>query len=414
MRIAYLINQYPKPSHTFIRREILALEAQGLEVDRIAIRGWREVPIDAADRTEQARTRYVLESGAGPLAAAVLRIAVRTPLRFVSAVRLAFRTGWHSERGLAYHLIYLAEACRVLIWLREREVTHLHAHFGTNAACVAMLVRALGGPPYSFTVHGPEEFDKPQLLALGRKIQSAMFVVAISSFGRSQLLRWCRPSDWARIEVVHCGLDRSYFDTPHTSPPLAPRLVCVGRLCEQKGQLLLIEAARRLAAEGVNFELVLAGDGEMRPAIESALVAHRLEDRVRITGWIDGEQVRREILAARAMVLPSFAEGLPVVLMEAMALRRPVISTYVAGIPELVVNGECGWLVAAGSVEDLVSAMAQALRCPTAALEAMGERAYRRVMSRHQLETEATRLADLIAAGRSACANTHDGVPAHG
>ena len=135
--------------------------------------------------------------------------------------------------------------------------------------------------------------------------------------------------------------------------PAARRLVCVGRLCEQKGQLLLVEAAHRLTAQGVDFELVLAGDGEMRGAIEALITHHNLQGRVRITGWISGEQVRNEILAARALVLPSFAEGLPVVIMEAMALRRPVISTFVAGIPELVRPGEHGWLVPAGDVEAL-------------------------------------------------------------
>lgn len=414
MRIAYLINQYPKPSHTFIRREIRALEAAGLEVDRIALRGWTEQPIDADDQSEQRRTRYVLKSGLWSLAASAMKTAARSPLRFLSALVLALRSGRHSERGVAYHLAYLAEACRVADWLCEREINHLHAHFGTNAASVAMLVRALGGPPYSFTVHGPEEFDKPHLLDLRQKIRNADFVVAISSFGRSQLCRWSSPSDWKRIVVVHCGLERGYFESPHEPPPAAPRLVCVGRLCEQKGQLLLIEAASRLDAKGIEFQLVLAGDGEMRGDIETAIKAHRLQDRVHITGWIDGERVRREILASRALVLPSFAEGLPVVLMEAMALRRPVISTYVAGIPELVRDGECGWLIPAGSVDALVVAMEQAIRQPTEVMEVMGEAAFRRAASRHLIDIEAARLFRLFQREGQPDTPPIEGVPAHG
>ena len=177
--------------------------------------------------------------------------------------------------------------------------------------------------------------------------------------------------------------------------PAAPRLVCVGRLCEQKGQLLLLEAARRLAEQGVAFEIVLAGDGEMRarskhdhparPAIAGA--DHRLDQQR--TG-------AHGILAARALVLPSFAEGLPVVIMEAMALRRPVLTTYVAGIPELVRQGENGWLFPAGAVEDLAAALADCLAQPVEVLQRMGEAAYQRVLERHDIDTEATKLAKLF------------------
>ncbi|MNP17369.1 Alpha-D-kanosaminyltransferase [compost metagenome] len=172
-----------------------------------------------------------------------------------------------------------------------------------------------------------------------------------------------------------------------------PRLVCVGRLCEQKGQLLLLEAARLLAAQSVVFEIVLAGDGEMRADIEALIVRHELQAQVRITGWISSAQVRDEILAARALVLPSFAEGLPVVIMEAMALRRPVLTTYVAGIPELVRQGENGWLFPAGAVEELAAAMADCLAQPVDTLQRMGEAAYQRVLQRHDIDSEAARLA---------------------
>ena len=170
-----------------------------------------------------------------------------------------------------------------------------------------------GGPPFSFTVHGPEEFDKPDLIALREKIERCAFALAVSSFGLSQLYRRARFDDWRKLHVVRCGVDASFFDWPRSPVPESPRLVSVGRLSSQKGQLLLIEAAAELARRGVWFELVLVGDGELRGEIETAIAHHGLGDRVRITGWADGDRVKKEILASRALVLPSFAEGLPVV-----------------------------------------------------------------------------------------------------
>lgn len=284
----------------------------------------------------------------------------------------------------------------MLPWLRDFGASHVHAHFGTNSAEVAMLVHALGGPTYSFTVHGPEEFDKPQFFGLAEKVRGAAFVVAISSFCSSQLFRWVEHSHWPRIHVVHCGLEPSFYEGVAAAPSMSRRLVSVGRLNEQKGQQLLIEAAHRLASDGIEFELVLAGDGEMRPQIETMIREYGLVNRVKITGWISGDEVRREILAARGLVLSSFAEGLPVVLMEAMSLRRPVLATYVAGIPELVRPGENGWLVPAGSMEDLARAMAELLSCSESELARLGDAARRRALERHSIEVESAKLAALF------------------
>jgi glycosyltransferase involved in cell wall biosynthesis len=401
MRIAYFVNHYPKVSHSFIRREILALERQGFDVLRVALRGWDGELADAEDLEERSRTRYVLQGGLLPLVPACARAFLASPARFLSALGLALRMGWRAARPLPNHLAYLAEACRMLPWLRAHGTQHVHAHFGTNSAEVVMLARELGGPSYSFTVHGPEEFDQPQGLGLGEKVRRAAFVVAISSYGRSQLYRWIAHSQWPKVKVVHCGLEPAFHAVAPVALPAAPRLVCVGRLCEQKGQLLLVEAAGRLAAAGTPIELVLAGDGEMRGEIEAMVARHGLGGQVRITGWISGGEVRREILAARALVLPSFAEGLPVVLMEAMALRRPVLATYVAGIPELVRPGETGWLVPAGDIDALVAALADCLMRPAEELQRMGDAASVRVLARHAIDTEAARLAGLFRAAIS-------------
>ena len=398
MRIAYFINQYPKVSHSFIRREILALERQGVEVQRIALRGWDAELQDAEDSSEQARTRYVLQRGVKGLLAPSWQVLRAQPRRFFQALWLAMRLGLRADRAWPYHLVYLAEACQVLQWLQAGEAKHVHAHFGTNSTEVVMLANVLGGPAYSFTVHGPEEFDKPQFLHMGEKVRRAAFVAAVSSYGRSQLFRWVAHDHWAKVKVVHCGLERSFHEVAPVGVPTAPRLVCVGRLCEQKGQLLLLEAARVLAARSIAFELVLAGDGEMRGQIEALIARHGLQQQVRITGWLSSAQVREEILAARALVLPSFAEGLPVVIMEAMALRRPVLTTYVAGIPELVRPGENGWLFPAGAVDELAAAMADCLAQPAEALQRMGEAARQRVLQRHDIDTEAARLASYFKA----------------
>lgn len=396
LRIAYFINQYPKVSHSFIRREILALERQGVQVQRYALRGWGDAVADPEDAAEQPRVRYLLREGLMGLARASVRVAMTRPRCWGRAFMLALRTGWRADRPLPLHLVYLAEACQLYLWLVDAGVQHVHAHFGTNSAEVVMLAHALGGPGYSFTVHGPEEFDKPQALHLAAKMQAARFVVAISSYGRSQLYRWLPVDQWGKVQVVHCGLDQAFHSVPAQPVPQAPRLVCVGRLCEQKGQLLLVQALALLKERSVVCELVLAGDGEMRPQVEAEMARHGLQAQVRITGWIASDQVRDELLNARALVLPSFAEGLPVVIMEAMALRRPVLSTYVAGIPELVQPGRTGWLFPAGDVQALADAMAECLAAPATQLDAMGAAGRERVLQRHDVDTEAGKLFELF------------------
>jgi glycosyltransferase involved in cell wall biosynthesis len=394
LKIVYLINEYPKVSHTFVRREIRALERRGFDILRIAIRGWDGTLPDAEDRLERRKTRYVLERGAWPLLLPTVLAFARDPVRFLSALALVFRMARRSDRSLAHHLAYLAEACRILPWLKSFGGRCVHAHFGSNAADVALFAAALGGPPFSVTVHGPEEFGRP--VNLREKILRARFVVGISSFGRSQLCLWADRCAWPKINVVHCGLERSFYEG---APPIADgvrRLVCVGRLIEPKGQALLIEATARLLTKGIVFELVLAGDGPERGYLESRIDALGLRGVVRITGWISSAQVRDEVLAARALVLPSFSEGLSVVVMEAMSLRRPVLTTYVGGQPELVLHGENGWLFPASSIDALADAMEECLAAPLERLREMGERAHQRVVARHDIDQEAGKLASLF------------------
>lgn len=381
MKIAYLVNRYPAVSHSFIRREILALERQGHEILRISIRGGNEEPLSAEDQIEARRTDFILYRGSKALLLAFCRVVILRPIHMLRALSLVWKLGQRAERPLPVHLVYLLEASLVYLLLQAEKVQHLHAHFGTNSAEVAMLTHALGGPSWSFTAHGPEEFDKASFIGLPEKIRRARFVVAISSFGRSQLFRQVGYEYWEKVRIVRCGLEPAFYEHDTTRRPTeVTRLVCVGRLCEQKGQLLLLQAAKRLVNTGAKFELVLAGDGEMRAELERTIQQLGLQFMVTITGWITSDQVREQILDSRALILPSFAEGLPVVLMEAMALRRPVISTFVAGIPELVEPGKHGWLVPAGDVDGLATAMQACLACSDDQIEQMGEEARTKVI----------------------------------
>jgi colanic acid/amylovoran biosynthesis glycosyltransferase len=395
MKVCYLVNQYPKISHTFIRREIRALERQGVEVGRCSIRRAAGSLVDDEDRGEQQRTRVIVEEGIPHLLTAMVKRATRAPFRFSRALAMTVKIGWRSERGVLRHVAYLAEACVLLRWLKQSGYDHVHAHFGTNSTSVALLCNLLGGPSYSFTVHGPEEFDKPLMLGLRDKIEGAAFVVAISSFGRGQLFRFCDHQDWPKIHVVRCGLDPAFMNSDIPPLPERPRIVCVGRLARAKGHFLLIEAASRLAAEGYDFELRFVGDGELRPELEEQIDRAGLRDRVVITGWASSDEVRAEMRAARMLVVASFAEGLPVVIMEALAMGRSVLTTDVAGIPELV-SEDCGWLIPAGSMERLLDGLRKALRTSDRELERMGRTGQARVRKMHDADKAATQLRRLF------------------
>ncbi len=402
LRIAYLVNTYPMTSASFIRRELLGVEAAGADVARITVRRWATPLVDPDDLAEERKTRAVLEVGALGLAKGLGKTAATRPRRFLAALKATIklgRRGASSGNGILRHLIYLAEACVLLDWLREGRVDHVHSHYGTNGTTVALLCRALGGPPFSFTTHGPEEFDRPLALGLDLKVAASAFAVAVSEFGRSQLCRWVPYHQWPKIRVVHCGLDPMFLKAEPVPIPDAPRLVCVGRFAEQKGLPVLVEAAGLLKDRRIDFELTLVGGGPLQREIEAMVDRLGLRDRVRLAGWRGNAEVRDFILDSRALVLPSFAEGLPVVLMEGLALGRPVVSTWVAGIPELVRPGENGWLVPPSSAEALADALAEVLAAPVARLEAMGRAGATRAADRHDVSKEADKLLGLIRDG---------------
>ena len=384
MRVAYLINRYPAASHSFIRREIEAVEADGTAVFRFSVRpvGLAELP-DDRDRAEVAKTFVLLERGMLRLLYDTLRELVRAPTRFLAAMQTAFSGVEWKPVSVARRAAYLAEAAALTRRMRMERIDHLHAHFGTNPAMVARIARKLSGISYSFTVHGPDEFDAPVGLDLRGKVADSAFCVAISSYGRSQLMRWSAFADWSKIEVVRCGVDETFLDERDRSHlPDVPQLCAVARLSGQKGIPLLIEAAARLIDVGKNFRLTLVGDGEMRSEIEAMIRRLNLQDVVTITGWASSDKVIDYLVGSRAMILPSFAEGLPVVIMEALALGRPVVVTAIAGTPELL-DEQCGWLIPAGSIDALVEAMGAVIDAPVDRLVEMGRIGRRRVLAQH-------------------------------
>ena len=395
-KIAYLVNQYPLASSTFIRREIEAMERLGFEVLRFSVRQSRTKLSDPKDLVEASKTRLILEMGAVGLVIAALTTAIKRPIGFFRALWLTTKTWWHSDSGIIRHIVYFGEACQLCDWLIADRVSHVHSHYGTNSTTVAMLTHAMGGPEFSFTSHGPEEFDKPQLLRLGEKVARSKFAIAISEYGRSQLYRWTSHQHWSKIHVVHCGLDREFLQTPLTPPSADRRLVFIGRLSEQKGTHVLIEAANRLKADGVQFELVLVGDGPFRGELERLISRYGLDDHVILAGWKTDAEVRQALTTSRALVMASFAEGLPVVIMESLAMGRPVVSTNVAGVAELVHPGVNGWLVPAGAVGPLADTMRDVLETPVEELAEYGARGAQMVAIRHDAMKEASKLAELI------------------
>ncbi len=396
MRIGYLINTYPRPSHSFIRREIAAIEAQGVEIHRFAMRGDRAGLHDPADLAEHERTERILEAGGARLLAGLSRQFAASPRQVGQAMQLARQRAGAGESSLSRQIIYMAEGARIAARARDLALTHIHAHFGTNSTRVASYARLLGGPRFSFTVHGPEEFDIIAEQDLGGKLALAEFCATVSSFGRSQMYRWARPEDWNKVEVIHCGLALERWGDPAPLPRGPLHMVAVGRFAEQKGFGLLMRAFARAWRHNPALRLSLVGDGELRPQLMDRIAAEGMAEAVTLLGWQDEAGVRAAINAAHVLVTPSFAEGLPVVIMEAMACARPVIATYIAGIPELIRPGQEGWLVPAGDADALADTMLLAALTGHDQLTRMGMAARDRVRARHDINESARRLVGLF------------------
>jgi len=397
MKIAYLTNQYPHVRHTFIRREIVALEALGVPVQRFSVRDSGHDAVDPADIDEKKKTHALLAEGMPALFFALVGSMFTRPIGWLRAFILAVQFGRRGS-GVLRHMIYLAEACLLRTRLRELGITHLHVHFATNPAVVALLCRKLGGPTFSITIHGPEEWDRPEALWLTRKYEEAAFIVAVSDFGRCQVYRWVGLSHWPKVHVVRCGVDDAFLKAEPTPVPDTRQLILVAGLTEQKGHLLLLQALAKVAKQGHDFQMLFAGDGPLRPAVEAAIRELGLQGSITLLGWQSNAQVREHLKASRALIMPSFAENLPVAMMESLAMGRPVLGTYIAGVPELVDSASNGWLVPAGNVDLIAGAIVAILMAAPADLSVRGEAGVERVRTMHDAKREAGKLKELFAA----------------
>jgi colanic acid/amylovoran biosynthesis glycosyltransferase len=386
--VAYVVNRYPAPSHSFIRREIQALERHGCRVLRFSVRPGEIAADSEEDRAERERTHVLLAGNKVVMLLGCLLVLLGRPRRAWRALALALRLGRRSDRGLLVHVAYLVEAAVLLRTLRGR-ADLLHAHFGTNSATVAMLCTELGGPPFSVTVHGPEEFERAEGIHLREKVARAAFVVAISDFCRSQICRFVPLSQWPKVVVVRCGVDDAFLAPAPAPLPDAPELLWVGRLAPEKGIPVLIDACRQLHAARVPFRLSLVGGGPLLHWLRREIADAGLGEHVVLLGWATSAQIRAHLDRSRGLVVASFAEGLPVVLMEALARARPAVATRIAAIPELVVPGETGWLVPAGRADLLADAMRSLLQTPRTELERLGARGRARVAEAHDAGREA-------------------------
>jgi len=397
LTLGYFTNQYPAVSHTFIRREIRELECRGHAVHRFAIRPGDDALVDPQDIEEQGRTHYILGHGALRLAGSALRAFARRPARALGALRRAISLASGSEAGLLKHLAYWAEALVLATELERRGVEHVHVHHGTNPATVMMLVKMMGGPSFSVTMHGPPEFDAPRALRLKDKVAAARFIVVVSDFGRAQLQRWASPEDWKKIHVVRCSIGPAFVDRaePRISTSDVPMFVSVGRLCAQKAQHTLVEAMALLRERGTKANLVIVGDGPLRPMIEGLVRDRNLGDRVEMAGALSEAQVRERMCLATALVMSSSAEGLPLVLVESLAMGVPVIATRIAGIPELV-DESCGRLVPPARPDLLAEAMVELAVMEEGKRRSLGDEGRRRVRERHWTATEVARLEALF------------------
>jgi glycosyltransferase involved in cell wall biosynthesis len=397
LTIGYLTSVYARASDTFIRNEVLELRRRGHVVHTYSIRepGPEQLVSDEI-RAEHARTLYVLPGHSGGTLFAALRCLVTRPGRMLAALVLGWRSGAKGVRARVWQVAYFLEACYLAVRLRADGVRHLHVHLEEQPATVGMLAGVISGLPFSMAVHGPYIFRAPRQWALGEKITRSAFTTCISEFTRSQCMIYAPVAAWPKLHLVRCAPHPSFLAAEPPPLPRERRLAWVGRVCEEKGVPVLIEAAALLAREGVGFELELIGDGPLLSSVRASIANAGLTDRVRVLGWTESDEVRARLVAARVLVQPSFAEGLPVVILEALALGRPVISTFVAGIPELVESGVDGWLVPAGSVEELARAMREALQAGDDELRRMGRAGRARVLARHHVQGEVDKLEALV------------------
>ncbi len=394
-KLAYLTGEYPRASDTFIQREVANLRALGHEVITCSIRTTgAEHLVGPEQREEHKRTFKVLDAVRNPMTTIKAHLRwLKTPGRYVSALGLAWKTSPKGIKGRIYNLIYFIEAGVLADKLADEGVTHLHNHIAKASCTVAMLTGALSGIRWSFTIHGPDIFFEPHHWRIDEKAARAAFVACISHFCRAQLMCFADAQHWHKLHIVHCGVDPSRYAPKPVRTGL--QALFVGRLAGVKGVPILITAIERLAKIHPDLTLRLVGDGPDRPALEAEVAKRGLQDRIVFLGYRSQAEVAEELAQTDVFVLPSFAEGVPVVLMEAMAAQVPVLTTRIAGVPELVEDGVNGRLVPPGDTDAFAQALDEMLSTPDTR-KAYGVAGRARVVAAFDAAQEAQWLSDLF------------------
>jgi colanic acid/amylovoran biosynthesis glycosyltransferase len=397
-KLGYLVSRYPAVSHTFILREIAELRRLGFCIDVASINGLDrpEQLLTEEERREAAGTFYVKGAGAAGALKANASALLRDPAGYLKGMWFALRLGGFNVRAAGLCFFYFVEAGMVGEWMRTRGLRHLHVHFATPAATVGMIAAKVFGFTLSISVHGPDEFyDVPGYL-LAKKIEASQFLCVIGTFARSQLMRISDPATWSKIQVAPLGVDPELFaPRPFLVSPDVFEVLCVGRLVPAKGQHILIAAVDRLRAQGKHVCLRLVGDGPDRPSLELAVKQRGLENQVVFEGAVNQDRIRDLYAKADVFCLASFAEGIPVVLMEAMAMEIPCVSTYITGIPELIRDSIDGLLVAPSDEQSLADAIRRLMEDPNLRRK-LGQAGRVRVMEKYNLRKNVGKLADIF------------------
>jgi colanic acid/amylovoran biosynthesis glycosyltransferase len=383
MKIAYLTSEYPAPSHTFIRREISALRAEGANIVTFSIhRPPAAARLSDEDRQARAETGYVIGPSL-PILCSIVHAVLSRPISTVLTLRYALRHRVPGLRALIWSIFHFVEALHLARMLRAQGVGHVHNHFANSSAIVGMLAAMHLGIGFSLTVHGISEFDGPAGALLHEKVRACRFVACVSSFGRAQVMRLVDPKEWPKLFISRCGLHT--VARPRRAERTGRIRFCsVGRLSPEKGQAGLLDAFRVTLNDGVDAELHLVGGGPLRGELERRAASLGLSDRVVFHGQLTEEEVAAVMATSDVFVMSSFMEGLPVVIMEAFAASVPVVAPGVAGIPELVIDGQTGFLFPPSDWDALSDAMTRLAKDPGLRAR-VGERGRRKVAEQHEL-----------------------------
>jgi len=393
VRLAYLLSRYPAVSHTFLLNEIRALRKLNFEIATASINACDRLLSSrrGVEKAEEEATFYVKGAGVRQALWAFADALVRNPLGFLQGLMFVIRLG-----GSGIRCFYFIEALLVGKWMRERGLSHLHAHFGGPVSTVAMIAARTFSLTMSLTIHGPDEFYDVRKFYLAQKIETASFVLCIGTFARSQLMMLSPVSQWDKLLVSPLGVDPDKFVPHHRGKRTGPvEIVSIGRLVSAKGQHVLLAAIRQLVQQGQNVRLRLVGDGPDRKSLETVAAEAGLQSVVIFEGAVEPDRVRGILQNADIFALPSFAEGIPVALMEAMAMEIPCVSTAITGIPELIRTELDGILVAPGDEKRLATALARLIESPDLR-ERLGCAGRRRVETNFDLQRNVENLAEVF------------------